>query len=183
MRSAFAGLVVALGVLCSAAYGQNAQPAVAPRQPPGQPPRQPVQPPITAQPGQPGAVQPGQPGIVQPAQPRLAQPGQPSRQGGQFASADQEVAAAIFGHCHNEVEIAKFAQAKLKSAEARAFAEKMVSDHTPDCETYQRWSGKQAVSTALKPDDDTPATQPVGPQGGRLAAAPGGGADWNAIHE
>jgi predicted outer membrane protein len=189
MRSTFAGWIVAMGVLCGVTYGQNAPPAVQPRQPAPPPTRQPLQPPNAAQPGQPTrAVQPAQ------DQPRLAQPGQQlARQGGQSTSADQQIAALIFACCHNEVEVSKFAQSKLQSAEARAFAEKMVAHHTPDCESYQRWAGKQAASTALKPDDEAPAAElragqpgaPRQPGAAGLAVAPvaAGGADWMTIHE
>lgn len=167
MRNRFTGLALAVSVLGGVtALAQNAQPQPAP----------PVQPQI--QPRLPVATQP-QPG--QPAQPRT-QPGQPqpgqqlTRQGGQMSSADQQVAALIFACCHNEVEISKFAQPKLQSAEARAFAEKMVTDHTPDCESYQRWAGKQAAGVALTTGDEAPAAE-------RRVAHPGGGADWTAIHE
>src|SRR5262245_42210366 len=54
------------------------------------------------------------------------------------AMSDQQIAALIYGACHNEVEVAKFAQDKLQSPEARAFAEKMIREHTPDCEAYAR---------------------------------------------
>jgi predicted outer membrane protein len=99
-----------------------------------------------------------------------------------MSSADQQIAALIYGACHNEVEIAKFAQSKLQLAEARAFAEKMVSDHTPDCESYQRWAGKLGAETALRPEGDAAAAAP-GAEGIATGQRPGGNLDWTKIHE
>jgi predicted outer membrane protein len=62
------------------------------------------------------------------------------------SASDQQIAALIFGACHNEVELAKFAQSKLQSEQARAFAEKMVREHTPDCEAYAKWAGNLAAA-------------------------------------
>src|SRR5262245_14380853 len=83
--------------------------------------------------------------------PRPAAPGgqlQPLRQlpapAGQAASADQQLAACIFMACRNEIEVAKFAQSKAHSEEVRAFAEKMIREHTPDCEAYQKLAGNLA---------------------------------------
>jgi len=128
----------------------------------------------------------------QPRQP--TQPGQKqlSQQGGQMSAADQQIAALIYGCCHNEVEISKFAQTKLQSPAARAFAEKMVLHHTTDCESYQRWAGK-AGDTALRPEGDAPAAgqrvvKTAGAEGQVAAQKPttqraGGLPDWNKIHE
>jgi predicted outer membrane protein len=72
------------------------------------------------------------------------QPGAPrpkTGQGTQASNTDQQIAALIFGACHNEVETAKFAQSRLQTPAAKQFAEKMIKDHTPDCETYHRWAG------------------------------------------
>ena len=147
MRNAFAGLALASVVWSGATQAQNAQ------QPQVQPPR------VERQPALPG----------QTGQKQLPQ------QGGQNSAADQQIAALIYGCCHNEVEISKFAQPKLQSPAARAFAEKMVSHHTADCESYQRWAGK-AGDSALRPDGDA-AARPA------TAVRTGGGPDWNKIHE
>ena len=91
-----------------------------------------------------------EPPATRPA-PRPAAPGgqiQPIRPlpatAGQAASADQQLAACIFLACRNEVEVAKLAQSKLQSEEVRAFAEKMIREHTPDCEAYQKLAGSLA---------------------------------------
>jgi predicted outer membrane protein len=107
-------------------------------------------------------VVPGQPG---------QQRGQLTQQGGQTSSADQQIAAKIHGGSHNEVEISKFAQSKLQSAEARDFAEKMVRDHTADAESYQRWAGKHGDAGVRQEESAT------------AAASRGGPLDWNKIHE
>jgi len=171
MRNTFVGLAFATGMFCVVALAQNAQPPAQPRQP-QQPQAQPQRP--QAQPGQ--QVLPGQPG--QPGQQR----GQLTQPGGQTSSADQQIAALIFACCHNEVEIAKFAQSKLQSPDARAFAEKLVSDHTPDCESYQRWAGKLAADTALRAEGEEQRPGQPGAEGAATARA-GGGPDWPKIHQ
>lgn len=177
MRNAFAGLALATGLICGALWAQEAQPQTQPGQPkiqPRQPQTQPLQP---GQPGQPAAqptagqpkagqpLQPGQP--LTPAQPARGQLTQPA---GQPATADQQIAAKIHGCANNEIELSKFAQTKLQSAEARAFAEKMVRDHSADAESYQRWAGRLG-DAAARPDE------------GAVAAPRGGPFDWNKIHE
>jgi predicted outer membrane protein len=82
----------------------------------------------------------------------------------------------ILGGCHNEVEIAKFVQSKLQSGEAKAFAEKMIKDHTADCEAYQKWAGKQGDTTLRDGEAGRPAEN-------QAAARSSGPADWNKIHE
>jgi predicted outer membrane protein len=72
------------------------------------------------------------------------------------------------------VEISKFVQSKLQSPEAKEFAEKMISDHTADCEAYQRWAGRQA-DTALREGEPG--------AGGQQLTQRGGPADWSKIHE
>lgn len=142
MRNVYAGLSIAAALLCSAALAQN--------------------PPRPAVPARPGAENPAQPS-------RLA----PLQGGTQQASAlDQQIAAFIFASAHNEVELAKFAQEKLQTQQARAFAEKMVRDHTADCEVYERWAGHLAAGlkdpaldaaeprTATRPDAARPAAPP-----------------------
>jgi predicted outer membrane protein len=110
----------------------------------------------------------------------VVQPGQPegqqrlTQQGGQSNAADQQIAALILGGCHNEVEISKFVQSKLQSPEAKSFAEKMVSDHTADCEAYQKWAGKQGATPLREGEPGVSRQQPP---------ARGGAADWNKIHE
>ena len=75
-----------------------------------------------------------------------------------------QLAAVIYGACHNEVETAKFAQSRLQTPAAKQFAEKMIKDHTPDCEAYQRLAGNLA-----------------GEHGGQNRA--GGQLDWVSIHK
>lgn len=192
MRNVFGGLALATGLWCGVSLAQQAQPQgnaqPQPRPQPGAAQPGAVQPqparPGVAQPGvaQPGVAQPraAQPGVVQPGQPRLQpgqQPVQPAgiaRQGGQSNSADQQIAAKIHGGSHNEVEISKFAQSKLQNKEARAFAEKMIEDHTADAENYQKWAGKHG-DAALRDGGQPAEGQRPGQHAGAL--------DWNEIHE
>jgi putative membrane protein len=102
----------------------------------------------------PGQAQPGQPG----------QPGQPAQQG-QTASADQQIAACVYGHCHNEIEIAKFAESKAKNDDVREFAQRMVREHTPGCEELKRIAGSLATSEST------------------ARSTPGGSVDWVSIHK
>jgi predicted outer membrane protein len=142
MRSSVVGLM-AVGLFCGVTLAQQAQP-VQPR-----PGLQPLQP------GQPRAAAPG------------AVPGQTGQ--GQSAQADQQIAAKIYGACHNEVELAKFVQSRLQSQEAKQFAEKMIKDHTPDCEAYAKFAGQLAHH------------QPAGGQ--RAGGQAGGQVDWVSIHK
>src|SRR5436190_23007611 len=103
--------------------------------------------------GMASAQQPPVPRPAAPAgqlQPVQTQPGAAAGQG--LSASDQQIAACIFMHCRNEIEIAKFAQSKIQSDEVRAFAEKMIRDHTPDCETYQRLAGNFAPVRHGDPD-------------------------------
>jgi predicted outer membrane protein len=145
MRIAFAGLVVA-ALSCSLALAQN-----------------------VAQPGAPGQrvqggqiTQPGQP--AQPGQIRGGQAVQPG-QVGLASTSDQEIAAKIYGFCHNEVELAKFAQSRAKSQDAKEFVDMMIKDHTPDCEAYAKFAGN-LISHGRQAAGQ--------PQGGR--------ANWVSIH-
>ena len=56
--------------------------------------------------------------------------------------AEKQVAALIFSLGFNEIEIAKFAQSRLQTEMARQFAEKMVREHTPGCESMKRIAGE-----------------------------------------
>lgn len=112
------------------------------------------------------AQQPGQPG----GQRVAAQPGQQGQQGHQAGTSDQQIAAKIFGGCHNEVELAKFVQSKLQSPEAKQFAAKMIKDHTPDCEAYQKFAGNLVSH------------QPHGNNPNASQRAAGGQANWVSIH-
>jgi predicted outer membrane protein len=99
-----------------------------------------------------------QPGAVRP------QAGQST----QASNADQQIAALIFGACHNEVETAKFAQSRLQTSAAKQFAEKMIKDHTPDCEVYHRWAGNLANAHEG--------------QNREAQGRAGGSLDWVSIH-
>jgi predicted outer membrane protein len=68
------------------------------------------------------------------------------------------------------VELAKFLQSRLQSQEAKQFAEKMIKEHTPDCEAYQRLAGNLVSHQ-----------QHAGGQAGGQRAA-GGQPNWVAIH-
>lgn len=63
-------------------------------------------------------------------------------------SADQQIAALLFGCARNEVEISKFAQDKATSEDVRTFAAMMVKDHTPGMEKLQQLAGPLASAHA-----------------------------------
>ena len=56
-------------------------------------------------------------------------------------SADQQIAALLFGCARNEVELSKLAEEKAASEEVRNFAAMMVKDHTPGMEKLQQLAG------------------------------------------
>jgi predicted outer membrane protein len=132
MRNVYGWSMVAVVCLAGFGFAQN--------------PAQPTRPGIGAQPGG-AAAQPARPGVVQPGRPGAIQPVRPGEfreAGGQAASPDQQIAAFVLAHCRNEIEISKFAQDKLQSPEAKAFAEKMVREHSPGCEQIARIAGPLA---------------------------------------
>jgi len=141
MRKVFAGLMVSLGLFCGVTWAQNVQ--------------------RDNQAAQPGAVQPRP--AVTPGQ--TLQPGQAGQQG-QSSTADQQIAACIYGECHNEIEIAKFAESKAQTEEVREFAQRMVRDHSPGCQQMQRMAGELAA--------DRPAQS-------RAGGAAGGGLDFISV--
>ena len=104
---------------------------------------------LAQEPRQPAPVRPS---ADPPARPDPDSPSQPSRlsplQGGaaQASSSDQQIAAFILGGAHNEVELAKFAKEKLQTQQVRAFAEKMIREHSADCEAYEKFAGHLAAS-------------------------------------
>jgi len=103
-----------------------------------------------------------------PTQPGAIATGQPAQlTQGQSGSSDQQIAACVHGACNNEIEIAKWAEAKCTNDECREFAQRMVRDHTPGCQEMQRLAGDLA-------------TRGQG-QAGRPAAS-GGPLDWVSIH-
>lgn len=176
MRNVFAGLV-AVSLMCGVTLAQNAPRDNQGTQPAGQgqtgqvgqgqvAPAQPVQPGQAIQPGR--AVQ-GQPVPAQPGQPTIrpgvvGQPVQPLQGGQRAASGDQEIACCVYGECHNEIEIAKFAESKAKNDEVREFAQRMVRDHSPGCQEMQQLAG-QLASDSHQPQ----------------AASSGGHLDWISI--
>jgi len=167
MRNVFAGLMMAIALFCGVTLAQNAQREGQAVQPGGavQPGRA-VQPGAAAQPGaavQPGAVQP-RPAIAPRPAGQQGQPGQP----GQGSTADQQIAACVYGECRIEIEVAKLAESKATSDEVREFAQRMVRDHTPGCQQMQRLAGSLVEDNVGQP---------------RAGTAPGGGLDFIAIHK
>src|SRR5687768_6637751 len=86
---------------------------------------------------------------------------------GQSSPADQQIAACKLGGCRNELELAKLAQQKASSPEVKAFAERMIKEHSPACEKLEQVAGPLAAahdhSDAALPGRDRPATRPARP--------------------
>ena len=84
---------------------------------------------------------------------------------GQSSPADQQIAACKLGGCHNELELAKLAKEKATSPEVKAFAERMIREHTPACEKLAQVAGPLAADhghdAAAEPG--RPATRPARP--------------------
>src|SRR5438876_2744783 len=94
---------------------------------------------------------------------------QPGQSGQRASSADQQIAACVYGACSHEIEIAKWAESRLQSEEAREFAQRMVREHTPGCQAMQQLAGN-LVSSA--------------PASGQATTQPGSGnLDWISIHK
>ena len=64
---------------------------------------------------------------------------------GASSMSNQQIAALIHGGCRNEIEISKFALERLKSPEAKQFAEKMISEHQAGCEKVAQIAGSLAA--------------------------------------
>lgn len=58
---------------------------------------------------------------------------------------DQQIAAVVYGCCHNEIEIAKLGQSKAQSPEVKQFAEKMIREHTPGHEALKSLAGNMVA--------------------------------------
>jgi predicted outer membrane protein len=157
MRNVYGWSAVALMCLVGSAFAQNEA--------------QPLQPGVGQQPRSTAGQQPGQPG-------GLGQQGLRQQQAGQHGTSDQQIAAFLLACCRNEIEISKFAHDRLQSQEAKAFAEKMVREHTPGCEQMAQMAGPlgqglhvgghdEAQPGALRPGATRPgqpgATQPRTP--------------------
>jgi predicted outer membrane protein len=138
------------------------------------------------------------------------QPRPPAREGAAPPRAavspnDQQIAAFLSGMARNEVEISRYAQSRLKSDEAREFAEKMVHDHEPGLKKLQHAAGNLAARehsatdkegreegkeerTAPREGAKAPApaaAPPAQPGGTRVDIRVGGaqaGLDWNHVH-
>ncbi|HUE71029.1 MAG TPA: DUF4142 domain-containing protein [Pirellulaceae bacterium] len=89
------------------------------------------------------------------AQPQRGERPLPGGEGqrGAMASSDQQIAACIYIGCNNHIQIAEFAQSKLTHPEAKQFAEKMVSDHSPGCEKMREAAGNLISSHAHEAGD------------------------------
>ena len=180
MRNVFGWSMVLSGCLVGIALSQNA----------AQPDRERTQP----RPG--GAA----------AQPQRGErPGQPGgADRGAAASSDQQIAACIYIACHNHIQIAEFAQSKLTNPQAKQFAEKMVSDHSPGCEKMRELAGnlvsmrdhgeggRELPGRATTPSDtparpgarteDRPGATPARP-GAKADEGGGGGQDKDAADQ
>jgi len=88
---------------------------------------------------------------------------QPTTGGASFS--DQQIAALVHGAAHNEIEILKFAQAKIQAEEIRQFAEQMIREHTPGCEAMKNLAGHLAnppsATAASAPTTSATATAPL----------------------
>jgi len=59
----------------------------------------------------------------------------------QQGSADQQIAACLWGGNRNEIELAKLAQQKAKSGDVKDFAAHMIKDHTKQLDTLAKEAG------------------------------------------
>jgi len=109
--------------------------------------------------------------------------GQQAGQAGNAAGGDQQIAACVYGECHNEIEIAKFVEPKLQTEEAREFAQRMVREHSPGCQEMQRLAGNLASSAHTSGQPGGQASQPGGQasQQSGQASQQGGHLDWVSI--
>lgn len=62
---------------------------------------------------------------------------------------DQQLAAVIATGCRNEVEVAKFAQSRIRSKEIKAFTEKLIRDHQEACVKLEKLAGDHHREAAV----------------------------------
>jgi predicted outer membrane protein len=125
-------------------------------------------------------------------------------------SADQQIAACLYGGSRNEIELARLAQEKASNEAVREFAAMMIKDHTPGLQKLQSVAGNlvsaqpagtPAAAERRKPEgeegsepprreprakdaSDAPATAgAAAPEGRLVAQGAQGGLDWVAIHK
>ena len=112
-------------------------------------------------------------------------------------SADQQIAALLFGCARNEVEISKLAEEKAASEEVRNFAAMMVKDHTPGMEKLQQLAGplvsahapgtpgaavkKEEVREEVRREPAAPRARVVVEERTTVETRPAG-FDWVSIH-
>lgn len=106
-----------------------------------------------------------------PTEPGERAPGAGDR--GNASQSDQQIAALIYGGCRNHIEIAQFAQDRLRNPEAKQFAEKMVNDHTPGCDKMKELAGNLISARSAPEAEGAPGAAPPRRPG---AARPEGGA-------
>jgi len=114
-------------------------------------------------------------------------------------SADQQIAACLYGANRNEIELSRLAQDKASSEAVREFAAMMVKDHSPVLEKLQAAAGPLVSAQApsrreprAKDESEAPAAAPsatrapagAGPADiGLPGAPPTNRLDWVAIHK
>jgi predicted outer membrane protein len=108
----------------------------------------------------------------------------PAQRGTAVSMRDQDLAHCIAGANRNEVELAKFASAKLESKGAKEFAQTMIKDHTKGWETFSKFDSQTAakptvkIDVATEPADERPvATTDIRVAGDKV------GLNWRQIHE
>jgi predicted outer membrane protein len=74
--------------------------------------------------------------------PRTTAPARGNAVSGSGSSADRQIAACLYLDSHKELELARFAQSKLQTEQAKQFAEKMIREHTPGHEIMKRFAGE-----------------------------------------
>jgi len=159
MRKTMAGLAIALGLLSGVAWGQATVGGQATQLQRTQ-----------AQ----GTQAQGTQAQGTPAQGTQArQAGQPV-QPGQFTEGDRQIAAFVSGKCTEEIQLSQFAEQKAQTDEVRQFAQKMVQDHSPGCQTLHQIAGPLATGGAHAGQAGTQATGQAGTQAGTV--------NWNTIH-
>lgn len=99
-------------------------------------------------------------------------------------TSDQQIAAVLYGCCHNEIEIAKLGQSKAQSPEVKQFAEKMIREHTPGCEAMKTLAGNLVAQSTGQRTAAPPAAagEPrFSDEVARGAGSPTGTLDWVGI--
>lgn len=102
-----------------------------------------------------------------PQNPPMARPGAAPQAHAQAGNLDEGIATCIVLGSRNEVEICKFVRDRLKTEEARNFADMMIKEHSAALERLEKFAGHSAAPVRGGRTDDRSGDNPRAGEGAR----------------